>query len=399
MSFDGSAGKTFTAQLRLAAGGSSSSTLSGTATLSGKSSNFLVYDPGGASRTVTLPAEDANANAWFFISNAASDAGELLNVKNDAATLILALDKGESALYCCDGTNWLALPMGVAVAGTPRADLIFDAATELTIASGAVVVTQAAHTIDTEADAASDALDTITGGAAEEVVFIRAANAARTVVITHAIGANKIACPHGLNVSLAEATDFAMLYHNGTQWMCIPSVLAVPDYGSPGVKADVIAESTGATGVTVDGVLLKDGGVVLADGASAEADIVNEATAGAGVTVDGALIKDAGYLPALADPGTGAAIPVTRSATIAITTAAAETNTLANPPAVGMMLSLICDTYAVGDRVITAANAINQTGNTIMTFGAAGDHIVLISATVAGALRWRVLANDGVALS
>lgn len=262
MAFDGSAGKTFTAQLRLAAGGSSSSTLSGTATLTGKSSNFLIYDPGGASRTVTLPAVSADRNAWFFISNSASDAGELLNVKNVGGTTILALDKGESGLYCCDGTNWLGIPLGVAVAGTPRADLVFDAATELTIASGTVAVTQGAHTIDTESDAASDALDSLTGGTAEEVIFIRAANAARTVVITHGIGANLIACPHGLNVSLAEATDYAMLVHNGTQWVCFPSVLAVPDFGSPGVKADVIAESTGAAGVTIDGAKILDGHIL-----------------------------------------------------------------------------------------------------------------------------------------
>jgi hypothetical protein len=34
-----------------------------------------------------------------------------------------------------------------------------------------------------------------------------------------------------------------------------------------------------------------------------------------------------------------------------------------------------------------------------MTFGAAGDMIVLRAMKVGGALRWRVVANDGVALS
>ncbi len=106
-----------------------------------------------------------------------------------------------------------------------------------------------------------------------------------------------------------------------------------------------------------------------------------------------------GLMVPLADPGTGVAIPVTRSATIAITTAAAETNTLAIPSFVGQRLALICDTYAVGDRVITSAQAINQAGNTIMTFGAAGDMIVLQAMTIGGALRWRVVSNDGVALS
>jgi hypothetical protein len=33
------------------------------------------------------------------------------------------------------------------------------------------------------------------------------------------------------------------------------------DFGSNGIKADVVAESTGGSGVTIDGVLLKDGGI------------------------------------------------------------------------------------------------------------------------------------------
>jgi len=50
------------------------------------------------------------------------------------------------------------------------------------------------------------------------------------------------------------------------------------------VSTDVVAEKTAATGVTVDGVLLKDGEVTT--------DVVNEKTAAAGVTIDGLLIKD-----------------------------------------------------------------------------------------------------------
>lgn len=60
------------------------------------------------------------------------------------------------------------------------------------------------------------------------------------------------------------------------------------------LKIDVIAESTAAAGVTIDGTKLKDGGIICADGATIEADTINEATAAAGVTVDGALIKDGG---------------------------------------------------------------------------------------------------------
>lgn len=102
-----------------------------------------------------------------------------------------------------------------------------------------------------------------------------------------------------------------------------------------------------------------------------------------------------------ADPGDGAAIPVTRSACIEFTVGAgAETNTLAIPTAVGQRLSLIAGAVGGGTRAVTCAQAINQAGNTVMTFGAAQDWIALVGVkTSGGALRWRVQSIDGVALS
>jgi len=105
------------------------------------------------------------------------------------------------------------------------------------------------------------------------------------------------------------------------------------------------------------------------------------------------------YIPlSVADPGTGAAIPVTTSATINITSAGAETNTLAIPTFLGQVLILNMNVFG-GNRVITSAQGINQAGNTTMTFGAARDSIMLRSVLVGGALRWQVVANDGVALA
>lgn len=101
----------------------------------------------------------------------------------------------------------------------------------------------------------------------------------------------------------------------------------------------------------------------------------------------------------IADPGTGAAIPVTTDGVVPIVTAAAETNTLAIPSYMGQELILTMDTRVGGDRVVTASQAINQAGNTIMTFGAARDTICLRGITVGGALRWQVAWNEGVALS
>lgn len=117
--------------------------------------------------------------------------------------------------------NFLTACQALVTAGSTDLDLIFVAATTLTIASGVVAVTQAAHKIDTESSGASDDLDSLTGAAAETVVFVRPASGARTVVLKHAIGANKIACLGARDISLAEATDMACLYYNGTQWVVL----------------------------------------------------------------------------------------------------------------------------------------------------------------------------------
>ncbi len=164
----------------------------------------------------------------------------------------------------------------------------------------------------------------------------------------------------------------------------------------------------------------------------ADADEVITLTAGAGVTLTGTMTIRRGYahryiavctnvgagteavtiyrvnsLPstvdrqysaAIADPGNAGAISVKESGVCALTSAGAETRTLAIPSFIGQRIALICDVY-VGAIVITAASAINQTGNTIMTFGAAADAIVLTAMQLAGVLVWRVTANDGVALS
>ena len=104
---------------------------------------------------------------------------------------------------------------------------------------------------------------------------------------------------------------------------------------------------------------------------------------------------------AIADPGTGQAIPVTSSGVCALTvgSAGAETNTLAAPSALGMFLAITLDVVGTGTRAITCATTINQTGNTVMTFAQAADTVLLYSTQIAGVLRWRVASNDGVALS
>ena len=101
----------------------------------------------------------------------------------------------------------------------------------------------------------------------------------------------------------------------------------------------------------------------------------------------------------ITDPGTGVAIPVTQSGSVAITQNGAETNTLANPTFMGQTLSIFVDTDTSGARVVTAAARVNQPGNTVMTFTAVGAFIKLEAITIAGALRWQVVASEGVTLA
>lgn len=63
-----------------------------------------------------------------------------------------------------------------------------DATTELTIAAGVITATQTYHTVDTEADDATDDLDTIAGVSEGMHIILRAEHTDRTVVLKHAIG-------------------------------------------------------------------------------------------------------------------------------------------------------------------------------------------------------------------
>ena len=105
----------------------------------------------------------------------------------------------------------------------------------------------------------------------------------------------------------------------------------------------------------------------------------------------------------LQDPGSGKPIPYQfwGQQVKLVTGAGAETNTLADPSKAGQRLDFIMRTDGGGDRVITAASAINQAGNTILTFADVEDFIALTSVRKVGGVgfRWQVLSNDGVALS
>jgi hypothetical protein len=84
---------------------------------------------------------------------------------------------------------------------------------ELTIATGAITATGSYHSVDTEADAASDDLDTINGGTDGMRLVLRASDSGRTVVVKD--GTGNIQC--GGDFSLDNIQDTIELIYDGVQ--------------------------------------------------------------------------------------------------------------------------------------------------------------------------------------
>ncbi len=176
---------------------------------------------------------------------------------------------------------------------------------------------------------------------------------------------------------------------------------------TPNIFCGIIAGYIDTTHAWIDiepAIRQADVATHLADSSAAHAasaiSIADAGTFTAQTTVEAALQEIYPKAPvAIADPGDGGVIPVTKSGTVAITTTGVDdTRTLAIPSVAGTRLVLSLDVDA-GDAVITVASAANQAGNNTLTMADAGDIIELIAVQVASALVWRIGANDGVALS
>lgn len=70
--------------------------------------------------------------------------------------------------------------------------------------------------VDTQAAAASDDLDTISNGNEGDLIFIKAANAARTVVLKD--GTGNIKTNGGVDLSLDNSDDLVVLHFDATSW-------------------------------------------------------------------------------------------------------------------------------------------------------------------------------------
>jgi hypothetical protein len=256
-----------------------------------------------------------------------------------------------------------ALPLTGTVLATP---------TEKTIATGAITITGNFHSVDTEADAASDDLDSIAGGTVGQVVVLKAEHDARSVVLKHSA---TIINPSGEDITLAEDDDYAMLIrHSVTAWLVIAYKTAANAGGGLGAALGSTSASKGASLVGI-----QDSGTLIT-----------------ATQVEAALAEAFARLlaaPVIADPGNAGAIPVTRSGVCLLTSAGAETRTIAIPSFLGQQIYLV-DTVHAGNIVVTASQAINQANNTVMTFGAVRDTVLLTAISIGGALRWQVTSGE-----
>jgi len=141
---------------------------------------------------------------------------------------------GLSGLADDDHTQYLLTAATRASTGIQEfLGLNFTDPTELTIVSGAITLTQGAHTVDTEGDASSDDLVTITAAkGVGDFAIIMPAHTDRSVVLKH--GTGNIYTFNGSDITLDTADHWAVLFRNGARWVVMANSAGggVTDHGA-----------------------------------------------------------------------------------------------------------------------------------------------------------------------
>lgn len=139
--------------------------------------------------------------------------GAVNNAPSNKAVLGYASGIGKCMLKDSSGAT------GLWLGGLECERLETDDNGELTISTGAITATGTFHSVDTESDAASDDLSTISGGVDGDWLVIMAENDARSVVIKN--GTGNIMC--GADKTLDSDDDTALLIYSGavSKWVLV----------------------------------------------------------------------------------------------------------------------------------------------------------------------------------
>jgi hypothetical protein len=200
--------------------------------------------------------------------------------------------------------SWYDAVEGELIALNNSGHLSFVDATELTIASGVITVTNNFHKVDTQSDASSDDLDTITAGTdvrAGHILLLRVESGSRTVVLKHGTGSPDN-LDLGEDITLDETYKTVMLLYDGTNWrtMAKPVPAAVTAAGSD----TQVQYNDGGTNFGGDaGLVYNDstdvltaGKLATTDTSATSVDFAGGITAGTGNV---GIVNTAGKIPAL----------------------------------------------------------------------------------------------------
>jgi hypothetical protein len=128
-------------------------------------------------------------------------------------------DADEDATYINTYGESLQVLGGLGVSGK----FLYAPISEITIASGAVTVTQNVHYIDTEGNASADDLNTINGGVEGMTLIFRVAANGRSTVFKH--GTGNIFMGNSADITITDSTDVIMLAYYAGVWHVISSLV------------------------------------------------------------------------------------------------------------------------------------------------------------------------------
>jgi len=177
-----------------------------------------------------------------------------------------------------------------------KANIALEAAVELTIDTGAITKTKAYHFVDTESDAVTDDLDTISGGSDGDIIFLEAEHTDRTVILKDGTGNLLL----GGDIYLTATGLVVALIYNGTltKWLPVatPNIvreLPVNAFQYPAPGTDWTPELKGAglaASKTTKKCWLPLNFLKITDGIVSY-KLVGDATEAAALTLDCKLVK------------------------------------------------------------------------------------------------------------
>jgi len=265
-------------------------TLAGNVTLSKASKRVQVLDPGGSSRNITLPEVVASKGYEFFIVNAADDAEDLV-VKNAGATTIVTISQNQCGLVWSDGVNWTGVAFTSSASGFLAADGTVEGATDQAqVFTNGVDVNGGADTVILDADA-----DTTISAPTDDQI----------------------------DIEISGADDFTFTANTFTA------------LSGSSIATNTIAETTAASGVTIDSTLIKDGGVTTSSaGLLALGNVGTKAAAGSAQGDATAITHQITYVTA-SDGNKGVILPAASAGAIYIVYDTVATSGLKIYPASG----------------------------------------------------------------